>query len=87
MSSYLVLALRTPRFDATVVEPHRDFLRHLFDGGQLRESGSFTDGTGGAYVIEAESLDAATELAHADPLHTTGASELVVREWDITLSR
>ncbi|MEU2037618.1 YciI family protein [Nocardia niwae] len=83
MNKYLVLAMRTPRFDNAVIEPHRQFLRSLQDRGQLQESGRFTDGTGGAYVIYAESLDAAREIAFTDPVHTTGSSELTIYEWEI----
>ncbi|WP_249645393.1 YciI family protein [Nocardia sputi] len=84
MNRYLVMAMRTPRFDAAVIEPHRQFLKTLHDWGQLQESGRFTDGTGGAYVIYAENLDAAREIVFTDPVHTTGASELSVYEWEIT---
>ncbi|MBF6207733.1 hypothetical protein IU483_27135 [Streptomyces gardneri] len=78
------MAMRTPHFDAAVIEPHRQFLKTLHDRGQLQESGRFTDGTGGAYVIYAENLDAAREIVFTDPVHTTGASELSVYEWEIT---
>jgi len=83
---YLVMAMRTPRYDDAVIQPHRDFLNDLLTRGLLVESGKFGDGTGGAYVILAENLDAARELAFADPLHTTGASELTVYAWEITVS-
>ncbi|MFE3544543.1 YciI family protein [Nocardia sp. NPDC059177] len=85
-NKYLVMVMRTPAFDASVIEPHRVFLQELIDKGQLQESGKFTDGSGGAYVILAESLDAATAIAHTDPVHTTGASELTIYEWEITAS-
>ncbi|PKV81328.1 YciI family protein [Nocardia fluminea] len=83
---YLVMAERTPKFDDSVIEPHRTFLRELLAQGQLQESGGFTDGTGGAYVVLAENLTAATAIVHSDPLHTTGASDLTIHEWDITVS-
>ncbi|WP_068064737.1 YciI family protein [Nocardia xishanensis] len=86
MNKYLVMVMRTPRFDPAVIEPHKKFLNGLVERGQLVESGRFTDGTGGAYVIRAESLAAAREIAFADPVHTTGASELTVYEWEITVS-
>ncbi|MGV9612527.1 YciI family protein [Nocardia xishanensis] len=86
MNKYLVMVMRTPRFDLAVIEPHKEFLNGLVERGQLVESGRFTDGTGGAYVIRAESLAAAREIAFADPVHTTGASELTVYEWEITVS-
>lgn len=84
MRKYLVLAMRTPRFDRSVVEPHRAWLDAVRSRGQLVETGKFTDGSGGAYVITAENLDAARELVHTDPIHTTGSSELTVYEWEIT---
>ncbi|MEV6066408.1 YciI family protein [Nocardia sp. NPDC052001] len=84
MRKYLVLAMRTPRFDPAVAQPHRDWLDGVRSRGQLVESGKFTDDSGGAYVILAESLDAARDLVFTDPIHTTGASELTVYEWEIT---
>lgn len=86
MTKYLVMAMRTSRYNEGVIQPHRDFLAELITRGLLVESGKFGDGSGGAYVILADNLDAARELAFADPLHTTGASELTVYEWEITLS-
>lgn len=84
MRKYLVMAMRTPRFDSAVIEPHKLWLDDIRSRGQLVESGKFTDGTGGAYVITAESLDAARELTRTDPIHRTGSSELTVYEWEIT---
>ncbi|MGA6187552.1 YciI family protein [Nocardia iowensis] len=84
MKKYLVMAMRTPRFDPAVIEPHKQFLKQLSERGQLVESARFTDGTGGAYFLTAENLDAARELAFADPVHTTGSSELTIYEWEPT---
>ncbi|MEV6097550.1 YciI family protein [Nocardia sp. NPDC051981] len=84
MRKYLVMAMRTPRFDDSVIVPHRDWLTAVRERGQLVETGRFTDGSGGAYVITAENLAAAQELIRTDPIHTTGASELTVHEWEIT---
>lgn len=84
MRKYLVMAMRTPRFDQTVIEPHRAWLDAVRSRGQLVESGKFTDGSGGAYVVLAENLTAAEELVGTDPIHTTGASELTIYEWEIT---
>ncbi|WP_228001551.1 YciI family protein [Nocardia australiensis] len=85
-NKYLVMAMRTPHFDTAVIEPHRDFLAALLERGQLCESGHFTDGTGGAYVIYADTFETAREIAFTDPVHTTGSSELTVYEWEIALS-
>ncbi|QVI20181.1 hypothetical protein KHQ06_28690 [Nocardia tengchongensis] len=84
MRKYLVMAMRTPRFDASIAVPHQEWLAVVRERGQLVETGKFTDGSGGAYVITAENLAAAQELISTDPIHTTGASELTVYEWDIT---
>ncbi|WP_218021344.1 YciI family protein [Nocardia crassostreae] len=84
MRKYLVMAMRTPRFDSSVAQPHREWLDVVRSRGQLVETGKFTDNSGGAYVILAENLDAARELVCTDPIHTTGASELTVYEWEIT---
>ncbi|RDI50685.1 YciI family protein [Nocardia mexicana] len=84
MRKYLVMAVRTPDWDDAVIEPHRDWLADVRSRGQLDCTGRFTDGTGGAYVILAESLGAARDLVHTDPIHTTGASAVTVYEWEIT---
>ncbi|MFE9576484.1 YciI family protein [Nocardia sp. NPDC006044] len=84
MKKFLVLAMRTPNFDTAVLQPHKDFLQQLNERGQLVESARFADGTGGAYFIAAENLDAAKELAFADPVHTTGSSAVTVYEWEPT---
>ncbi|TLF79571.1 YciI family protein [Nocardia cyriacigeorgica] len=84
MHKYLVMVMRTPRFDPAVVEPHKQFLAELRAKGMLQETGRFTDGTGGAYIVLADSLDQAREIVHTDPVHTTGASEVTVYEWEIT---
>ncbi|RDI67433.1 YciI family protein [Nocardia pseudobrasiliensis] len=84
MRKYLVLAMRTDRWDDSVIQPHRDWLAEVRAAGNLDCTGRFTDGSGGAYVVLAESLDRATELIFTDPIHTTGASKLTVYEWEIT---
>ncbi|HVU29708.1 MAG TPA: YciI family protein [Sphingomicrobium sp.] len=79
---YLVLTLRKPHFDASVVEAHYAFLQSLRDREILEQAGPFTDRTGGAYVIRATSLEEARKLAEQDPLHIRDCSEVTVREWD-----
>jgi uncharacterized protein YciI len=81
MKQYLVLAMREPAFDTGVIEPHREFIAALRAQGRLERSGAFSDKSGGAYVVLAPDLDAATALAHTDPLHLAGASRLTIYEW------
>jgi uncharacterized protein YciI len=81
---YLVLAMRTPAFDASVIEPHRRFLDVLRAQGRLELTGPFTDKSGGAYLLRAGSLAEANAIVAADPLATSGASRISVHEWAAT---
>ncbi len=84
MIKYLVLAMRTSAWSDDVIEPHRQWLASVRDAGQLDCTGRFPDGSGGAYVVLAENLGDARELVFTDPIHTSGASDLTVYEWEIT---
>jgi uncharacterized protein YciI len=79
---YLVLTMRKPHFDASHVAAHYAFLQSLRDDGILEQAGPFTDKSGGAYVVRAESLERAREIAARDPLAVHDCSEVTVREWD-----
>lgn len=50
----------------------------------LKIFGPFSDATGGAYVIEAGSLEEAGEIGYTDPLVANGSSELTIKEWKLT---
>jgi uncharacterized protein len=78
---YLVTVMRTPDFDAGLVDAHRAFLADLQAKGWLEMAGPFTDQSGGAYLLHAESLDQARGIAFDDPLHVAGASKVSVYEW------
>ena len=82
MKRYLVIAMREPEFTEQVVAPHLQFLEHLRQAGQLEMTGGFSDKTGGAYVLQVESLAAAKAIAEADPLTTSGSSVVTVYEWN-----
>ena len=56
----------------------------LKTAGKLEAFGPFTDKSGGAYLVRAESLQDARALAFADPVYLTGSSEVTVREWNVT---
>lgn len=79
---YLVLTMRKPHFDASHVAAHYDFLRSLRDDRVLEQAGPFTDKSGGAYVIRAESLEQARAIAGRDPLAVHDRFEVTVQEWD-----
>jgi len=80
---YLVLTIRRPSFDESVRGAHYAFLQSLRDRGLLELAGSFTDHSGGAYVIRADNLDQAREVAHSDPLHRYACSAVTVYEWKV----
>lgn len=82
MFKYLVLAMRTPRFQQSVIDPHIAFLDGLRKQGKLEMSGPFTDETGGAYLIKAANIEEAIAIALTDPLHTTKSSIISVYEWN-----
>ena len=80
---YLVLAMRRPQFDESVVAPHLAWLEELRARGQLAMTGGFADRSGGAYVLEnVASLADAQAIAATDPLAATGSSDLTVHEWN-----
>jgi uncharacterized protein YciI len=76
------MTLRRPQFDSASIPAHYEFLDRLRSRGILEQAGPFTDKSGGAYVIHAASFAAARDIAHEDPLHVTGSSDVTVREWD-----
>ena len=75
---YLILALRTPDFDPDIQGAHRAYLAELAERGRLEASGPFADQSGGAYLVQADSLTEAEAIAAADPLGSSGAAELAV---------
>lgn len=82
MLRYLIMAIRTPQFQSSVIEAHLAFLERLRQQGNLELAGPFTDKTGGAYVIKAANLDEAKALVFTDPVHLTKSSVVTVYEWN-----
>ena len=83
MKLYLVMAMRRPAFDASVIAPHKAFLDELQERGQLHLTGGFADGSGGAYVLcNVDDIDAARAIVAGDPLAIRACSDLVVHEWN-----
>ena len=83
MKRFLVIAMRRPDFDVSVVAPHQVFLDDLRARGLLDMTGGFADGTGGAYLLSGiATLDEARAIVAADPLALQNTSDLVVHEWN-----
>lgn len=79
---YLVMAMRTPQFQQSVISAHKQYLAKLKTEGVLELTGPFTDQSGGAYIIRAKDLAEAKALAFGDPIHTSGSSRVTVYEWN-----
>lgn len=81
MNRYLVMAMRQPHFDSAVVPRHRAFLDEMQAQARIELCGPFGDGSGGAYLLRAESLEAARAIVRRDPAHISGGWQLTVHEW------
>lgn len=81
MNRYLVVLHRKPSVVAEVVAAHLAFLESLRTEGRLELSGGFSDKSGGAYILRAESLADAQALVERDPAKTSGSWDISVHEW------
>ena len=84
MNRYLVLVMRNPGFDTSLIDAHLHFIDELRAQQRIELSGGFGDRSGGAYLLRADSLDEARTIAERDPLHTQRASTIAVYEWTAT---
>jgi len=80
---YLIITMRTPQFNPDIVDAHYAFLDELQKLGLLECAGPFSDKSGGAYIIRADSLANAQEIAHRDPVYTSQSSQVSVYEWQL----
>lgn len=81
MNRYLVLAMRRAQFDVAVVPLHKQFLEDLRAQGRIELSGPFSDESGGAYLLLADDLTEAQNIALRDPAHTSGGWDITLYEW------
>lgn len=79
MARFLLITTRTSNFNPDVLPAHFAYLNELRGAGKLELSGGFTDATGGAYLIQVESMAEAEAIAHGDPLISSGASTIAVK--------
>lgn len=82
MKRFLVMLMRRPKLDLAVIPLHRQFLDSLREQGRNEMSGGFADQSGGAYLLRAESLEEALEIAYTDPAHTSGGWDVTIYEWN-----
>jgi len=66
---------------------HLRYLASLLAEGKLAAAGPFTDGTGGLFVYELDSIDAAKAVVTADPFAAGGAlARYEVKPWDVVMA-
>jgi uncharacterized protein YciI len=82
LKQFLVIIERKPSFSGNSIPEHRGFLQKLRNDHVLIVAGGFQDQTGGAYVIEADSYEAATEIINRDPMKMENESIYTVKEWN-----
>jgi uncharacterized protein YciI len=78
---FLVMVMRRPTCDPSVVPAHLQFLDALRARQQVERSGPFADRSGGAYLLRAADMTEALAIAHADPAHLSGGWDVTVHEW------
>ncbi|HWO96217.1 MAG TPA: YciI family protein [Bacillus sp. (in: firmicutes)] len=82
MKKFLVLIERKPSFTGDLIQGHREFLQNLRETQTLMSAGGFEDQTGGAYVIQAASLEKAKNIVDQDPMNQANESVYTVKEWN-----
>lgn len=80
---------KTPEDVKAALPDHLAYQASLERAGSLAFAGPMSDETGdhmqgvGLIIYRAESLEAARDLADADPMHASGARSYVLRRWMI----
>ncbi|MEM0075110.1 MAG: YciI family protein [Conexivisphaerales archaeon] len=84
MPDYIVISELVVAREQSI--PHRaehlEYLESLKRNGSLKVAGRYKDGTGGLYVINAENIEKAEEIARNDPYHKLRLRKYTVREWE-----
>lgn len=68
------------------VDQHIQYMAGIMDGGQLVMGGPFLDDSGGMMIMRAENLEAAQEVATADPGVQSGLLQVEVKPWMVAMS-
>lgn len=81
MKRFLFYNQRTDRWTADVLPHHLAYLEGLRAAGKIELSGGFADGSGGAVILRAESLEEAQAIAENDPITKWGTHRITVKVW------
>jgi uncharacterized protein YciI len=82
LKQFLVIIERKPSFTGKSLQGHRDFLQKLKNDNVLKVAGGFVDQTGGAYVIQVDSLEEAVKIVNRDPMKIEKHSIYSLKEWN-----
>ncbi|PLS18587.1 hypothetical protein CVD28_05460 [Bacillus sp. M6-12] len=82
MKKFLVWIVRSPDFTGDSITGHREHLQKLREAGKLVLAGGFADQTGGAYIIQCESIEAAEDLIKKDPMNNASEAFYQLKEWN-----
>jgi len=84
LTEYIVIsnAKATPEEIAYHRKSHAKYIESLKKQGILGLAGKFSDGRGGVYFLNVDSEDDAIRVATADPYHSSGVREFMLKEWE-----
>ncbi|UOF89283.1 YciI family protein [Fodinisporobacter ferrooxydans] len=83
MKKFLVFIERQPQFTGESIPNHLRYIQQLREQDILVAAGGFTDQTGGAYILQANSLEEAVKLAENDPMFMENTCIYKVKEWNV----
>ncbi|HKW44386.1 MAG TPA: YciI family protein [Candidatus Eremiobacteraceae bacterium] len=66
---------------ARTIEAHREYIAAARDRGDVTESGPFTDGEGGVYVLKVADEHAARAFVGEDPYYRDGKLRFTIRSF------
>ncbi len=84
MPEYLVLSnlIADREKSAPYREAHLAYLTQLKKEGRLQMAGRFSDGTGGMYILIADSPEEAEQMAKTDPYHANKLRCFTLTGWE-----
>ncbi len=84
MLEYIVISNRIVQkeISGSFRAAHLDYLTQLKNSGKLKMAGKFSDGSGGLYILIADSYNEALEMANADPYHSNLFRNYTLKKWE-----
>lgn len=83
MKKFLVFIERKPSFSGNSIPEHRNFIQSLREKKILVSAGGFNDQTGGAYVLQTDSLENAVQIMKEDPMYIENECVYSIKEWNV----